>query len=103
MLIYALGEKLNEYYIKRVYPNTPAEEAGLMAGDKILKIGFWPIKFYSLSGILNKLQGKPGKKIKIKVLRNGEEIKTEFRLRNLFDKKEEDKKEGASKDIETPK
>ncbi len=84
MLIYALGEKLNEYYIKTIYPNTPAAEAGLLPGDKILKIGFWPSKFYSLSGILNKLQGKDGKKIKVKVLRNGEKIKTEFRLRNLF-------------------
>lgn len=101
MLVYALGEKLNEYYIKTVYPNTPAEEAGLKAGDRILKIGFWPIKFYSLSGILGKLQGKEGKKIKIKVLRNGEEIKTEFRLRNLFNQAE--KKEGVPKNIETPK
>ena len=101
MLIYALGDKLNEYYIKTIYPNTPAEEAGLLPGDKIIKIGFWPIKYYSLSGILNKLQGKEGKKIKIKVLRNGEKIKTEFRLRNLF--KNPENKKGASTKIETPK
>ncbi|MEM9545959.1 MAG: PDZ domain-containing protein [Bacteroidota bacterium] len=84
MLIYAMGENLDEYYVKTIFPNTPAEEAGLLPGDRILKIGFWPIRFYSLSGILNKLQGKEGKKIKVKILRNGEKIKTEFRLRNLF-------------------
>lgn len=101
MLLYALGDKLNEYYIKTVYPNTPAAEAGLLPGDKILKIGFWPSKFYSLSGLLKKLQGKDGKKIKIKVLRNGEKIKTEFRLRNLF--KSPTIKNGAPTNIETPK
>ncbi len=101
MLIYALGDKLNEYYIKTIYPNTPAEEAGLLPGDKILKIGFWPAKYYSLSGILDKLQGKEGKKIKVKVLRNGEKIKTEFRLRNLF--KNPTNKKGAPTQIETPK
>ena len=99
MLIYALGEKLNEYYIKTIYPDTPAQEAGLLPGDKILKIGFWSSKFYSLSGILSKLQGKEGKKIKIKVERNGEVIKTEFRLRNLFTKN----KKGVSQQNETPK
>lgn len=101
MLVYALGEKLNEYYIKTVYPNTPAAEAGLLPGDKIIKIGFWPSKFYSLSGILNKLQAKEGKKIKLKVLRDGKKIKTQFRLRNLF--KNQHNKKGAPTNIETPK
>lgn len=101
MLIYALGDKLNQYYIKTIYPNTPAAEAGLLPGDKIIKIGFWPSKFYSLSGILNKLQGKEGKKIKLTVLRNGEKIKIQFVLRNLF--KDSDNKKGVPTQIETPK
>jgi len=91
MLIYALGENLNEYYIKTIYPDTPAAEAGLRPGDKIIKIGFWPARFYSLSGILKKLRGKDGKKIKLKILRNGEKIKIQFRLRNLFRSPKEEK------------
>ena len=101
MLIYALGDKLNEYFIKTIYPETPAEEAGLLPGDKIIKIGFWPSGFYSLSGILNKLQGKEGKKIKMTVLRNGKKIKTQFRLRNLFDR--QPNKKGVPTNVETPK
>ena len=100
MLVYALGEKLNEYYIKTIFPDTPAEEAGLLPGDKICKMGFWPARFYSLSGILSKLQGKDGKKIKITVERNGEKIKTQFRLRDPF--KDSKQKKGAPKKIETP-
>jgi C-terminal processing protease CtpA/Prc len=101
MLIYALGKNLNQYYIKTIFPNTPAAEAGLKPGDKIVKIGFWPLRFYSLSGILSKLKGEEGKKIKITVLRNGKKVKTEFRLRNLF--KPIPKKKGVSTEAETPK
>ena len=101
MLVYALGDNLNEYYIKTIYPNTPAEEAGLLPGDKIVKMGFWPAKFYSLSSILGKLQAKEGKKIKMTILRNGEKIKIQFRLRNLF--RNQPNKKGVSTKVETPK
>lgn len=84
LLIYALGSELDQYYIKTVYPNTPAEDAGIKPGDKILKIGFWPISFYNLQKINKKLKGKSGKTIKMKILRNGEEIKVKFKLKNLF-------------------
>jgi len=33
MLIYALGPNLDQYYVKTVYPNTPAEEAGIKPGQ----------------------------------------------------------------------
>ena len=101
MLIYALGEKLNQYYIKTIYPNTPAEEAGLKPGDKIVKIGFWPIRFHTLSGIISKLKSKEGKTIKMTILRNGVKIKKEIVLRNLF--KPIPNKKGVSTKAETPK
>jgi len=85
LLIYALGSELDQYFVKTVYPNTPAEAAGVKPGDKILKIGFWPIMFYDLQKITKLLQGKSGKTIKMKLLRNGEEIKVKFKLKNLFE------------------
>jgi hypothetical protein len=84
LLIYALGSELDQYYVKTVYPNTPAEEAGIKPGDKIIKIGFWPIIFCNLQSITRTLQKKEGKTIKMKLLRNGEEIKVKFKLKNLF-------------------
>ena len=85
LLIYAVGPELNQYFIKTVYPNTPAESAGLKPGDKIIKIGFWPMVFYDLEKIIRKFQGKAGRKIKMKVLRDGKKIDIEFRLENLFE------------------
>jgi len=87
MLIYAFGENLDEYIVKAVYPDTPAEEAGVLPGDQIIKIGWWPIEFYELPDIVEKLQGKVGKKIKLKLKRGDEVRKVNFRLRNLFEDK----------------
>lgn len=86
MLIYALGKNLNQYYVKTVYPNTPASEAGVKPGDKILKIGFWPLMYYDLNKITSKLQGKDGKKICLKLQRGDEKIKVKFKLKNFFKK-----------------
>lgn len=90
MLIYAFGEDLSDYYVKAVYPNTPAQEAGVMPGDQIVKIGWWPIEFYDLPDIVDKLQGKEGKKIRLKLKRNGKIVRVSFKLRNLFKDKLDD-------------
>jgi len=84
MLIYASGKDLDQYFVKAVYPNTPASEAGILPGDKILKIGFWPLSFYSIESITSKLSGKPGKLIKMKLSRGEQNIKVRFRLRDLL-------------------
>ena len=85
--IYASGKDFDEFYISHVFPDTPAEEAGLLPGDRITKIGFWPLRFYTLEDITSKLQGKENKKIKISILRNNKKLKFEFRLRDRFHKK----------------
>ena len=85
LLIYALGSELDQYFIKTVYPNTPAEAAGLKPGDRIIKIGFWPMLFYDLEKIIQKLQGDAGKKIKMKILRKGKKMDIELTLKNLFE------------------
>ncbi|MEN0004082.1 MAG: aspartyl protease family protein [Bacteroidota bacterium] len=84
LLLAASGPRLDEYIIYGIVPNSPADEAGLQIGDKLLKVNWWPAGFYSLQGITNKLQGRIGKKIKMKVKRNGETLKFRFRLRDLI-------------------
>jgi len=84
LLIYAVGKNQSDYRIHNVYPNTPSAEAGLKKGDIILKVGWLPLRFYSLSSIKQKLQGKEGKKIKMKILRGDQKLNFEFRLRDFF-------------------
>ncbi len=84
MRIYAFGINLDEYFIKNVYLNTPASEAGILPGDRIIKIGFWPLRFCSLEEIIQRLQEEEGKTVKMTILRNGKKIKKKFKLRNFY-------------------
>jgi hypothetical protein len=89
--ILAYGMNLREYVISDAVPGSPAHEAGLQRGDKIIKFGIFPSNFFSLSTINNKLSAKEGKKIKLKVLRDGEEMKFTFYLRDFLGGRSEGK------------
>ena len=84
LILYAVGNNLNQYFIKDVLSDSPAYEAGLRSGDYIQSISWLPLRFYSLSSITKKLSGKHGKKIKLKVKRGEEEMKFSFKLRDPF-------------------
>lgn len=88
LVIFAFGKNLRQFYVKDVFQNTPAAEAGIMSGDIIKKIGFFKSRSWTLSKIAKLLQKKDGKKIKMKIERNGEELKFQFRLRDFFEETE---------------
>jgi len=68
------------YKIKTVLKGSPADLAGLKAGDVILKLNNKKAYEYKLSDINYKFQEKDNKKIRMLVSRNGIEMKFEFRL-----------------------
>lgn len=85
IVVFATGKNLNEFVINDVIEGSPAYIAGVKPGDKILKIGwFFTSSSLTLEKINSIFAGKPGKKIKLKVLRNGEKIKLEFILKELL-------------------
>jgi carboxyl-terminal processing protease len=59
---------------------TPAWEAGVMAGDKIVKIGNELTKNMTLSDAVKKLRGEPGTEVTITVLRDEEFKILEFSI-----------------------
>lgn len=85
--LYAFGENLHEYYIRHIVEGSPADEAGLLPGDIIKKVGFWSYKWLNINKINKKLAGKSGKKITLKVIRNGEKLSRTIILRDLLDDK----------------
>lgn len=66
-----------EGYIEVVAPilNTPAYEAGIQSGDRILEIDGKPVKDMPIVEALNLIKGPVGEKVTLKILR-GEDIKT---------------------------
>ncbi len=72
------------YTITDIRENSPAYFAGLKENDQILSINSSHHKTLKLNDINLILQSKENKKIKVKVLRNGEEYKTSFELKKMF-------------------
>lgn len=82
--IYAVGPKLKTYLVHSVLKDSPADKAGIQAGDMITRIGCWSTRWYSLEGLSSKLSGKAGKKIKLQLKRSGFKFKRSFVLKDLF-------------------
>ena len=59
---------------------TPAEKAGLKAGDKIVKIGDDVTRDMTLADAVKRLRGKPGTKAEITILRESEDALMDFTI-----------------------
>ncbi|MEZ4854603.1 PDZ domain-containing protein [Flavobacterium sp.] len=79
-----------EYKLKPVFivynirENSPAHRAGIKINDKIVSINGKKAYDYSIKKITELFQSEEGKKVKIKIDRNGEEIDFEFYLEKIL-------------------
>lgn len=82
--IVASGTNLNYFSVLNVLPDSPAEEADIHAGDRVLGIGWLASSFHTLAELQTLLHKKPGKKVKITIKRDGKILKKQIVLRNLI-------------------
>lgn len=80
----ASGNSLNEFVVESVIDNSPAFEADILPGDQIVQVGLAPARILRLQDVLKVLQKKPGKKVRLLILRNGVKIRKTLVLRNLI-------------------
>ena len=71
----------NSYKINYVLKDSPADLAGLLKGDVILKLNRKHAYDYKMSDITEIFQSYDNKKITMTIMRNGQEIKFQFRLK----------------------
>lgn len=66
---------MEDGFVKVIAPidDTPAQRAGLKAGDLIIRIGEKPAKGITLNEAVTIMRGKPGSKIELTILREGGE------------------------------
>ena len=74
---------LEDGFIKVVSPidDTPAQQAGILAGDLIIKLDDTPVKGLGLNEAVEKMRGEPGSPIVLTILREGESKPLEITLK----------------------
>lgn len=83
-----IGSVSGKITIVDVIDNTPAKEAGLKAGDIILKVNSVPTEGVSLDKIADKIRGKAGTKVVLTIKRENqvltkEVIRREIKIKNV--------------------
>lgn len=66
---------MEDGFVKVVAPidDTPAAEAGVQAGDLIIRLDDKPVKGMSLNDAVDIMRGEPGSKIELTIIREGED------------------------------
>lgn len=80
---YRLGVR-PAFQIAKLRDNSPAKNAGLEIGDVILKINNKDVKDYTLQEVIEFLNGRSGKRMKVLVDRNGRLYEYQFKLIDLI-------------------
>ena len=76
----AKGSRLDVYEVTDVRAQSAAAKAGIQQGDIIVSVNGVPTRSVDLNGLNAMFNFKPGKKINVTIERNGQRIKTDFRL-----------------------
>lgn len=66
---------MEDGFVKVISPidDTPAQKAGIKAGDLIIRLGDTPVKGMGLDEAVKIMRGKPGSTIKLLIVREGED------------------------------
>jgi hypothetical protein len=80
MEIVADGLELNQFTVVRIIPESPADRAGVLPGDKIVMFNGRSTEEMTLNELNHQLRIKPGKKIWLRLERDGKWIKRSFTL-----------------------
>jgi len=66
---------MEDGFVKIISPidDTPAQKAGIKAGDLVIKLGSEPVKGKTLGEAVKIMRGKPGTKLELTIIRSGED------------------------------
>lgn len=80
----AIGPLLETYVVSKVAKDTPADRAGIKEGDIVLSVNGMAFPELTLATFSNLVHSRPNKRVKIRLLRNGQILKKKFRLERVL-------------------
>ncbi len=77
---------MEDGFVKVISPidDTPAQRAGVQAGDLIIRLDDTPVKGMSLSDAVNMMRGKPGTPIRLTIVREGAQKPIELSVKRAI-------------------
>lgn len=79
---YAIGN--NDFMVDKVLRDSPAQEAGIMSGDRIFAINGKETKSMTIDEVKDAIVGSAGTKVEIDVLRENKHIKKQIERRKIL-------------------
>ncbi len=80
----ALGPKLNHYVIHKIREGSPASHVDIQIGDEIVRINGHPTVDMTLGDVNNFFRTKPGRKVKMDLIRDYDKITRKIRLERVI-------------------
>lgn len=80
----ATGKNYDEYLISYVRPDSPAEEADVRIGDKIVSVNGYDVTGISIGELTGRLNRRAGRKLCLRIERDGERLKRCFTLESAI-------------------
>lgn len=77
-------ENIPVYTVAHILKDSPAARAGIQVGDQLTHINGLSVTTLSLNEVLHLLNGRPGRKMRIHVHRNGTSMRFSFRLKDAL-------------------
>src|SRR5205807_8958150 len=71
-----IGTDQHRLMVARVFINSPAFKAGVVHGDRVLRLGGLPAEQLSAEAANEKLKGKTGTQVEIEILSPGDKLRT---------------------------
>lgn len=71
------------FMVDRVFPNSPAQEVGIMKGDQIYKVNGTVCENMTLEDVANLVKGDEGSSVSIEIIREGNKIALEVERREV--------------------
>ena len=84
LVLFAYGPGFTHFVVREIIDNSPASESDIQVDDILLKIRGTSAKYFTLDGINQILQKKPGTRVKVVLQRGQEVLHMEITLRDLI-------------------